>query len=228
MQGQKYGRDTEIVQHMRPEPMTAREEAAQAGIDDTEFEIFKHKMHMIALEGKETTMKLGASTAMRWGDVAFGIFTGQGDLSVCATGIYHHAVLGQIPIKYLIKHWVNEPSVGCKEGDSYFYNDPFYAGVHNADMGLSIPVFYKGTLLCFVGAAVHTGECGGSEPGGTVTAARANMMRASSFRRSRSGELSTQGRSSEYARGDEPRPAHDDPRYQGASCGSAYRGAAHS
>ena len=65
MQGQKYGRDTEIVQHMRPEPMTAREEAAQAGIDDTEFEIFKHKMHMIALEGKETTMKLGASTAMR-------------------------------------------------------------------------------------------------------------------------------------------------------------------
>ncbi|HOP20132.1 MAG TPA: hydantoinase B/oxoprolinase family protein [Amphiplicatus sp.] len=172
MQGQKYGRDTEIVQHMRPEPMTAREEAAQAGIDDTEFEIFKHKMHMIALEGKETTMKLGASTAMRWGDVAFGIFTGQGDLSVCATGIYHHAVLGQIPIKYLIKHWVNEPSVGCKEGDSYFYNDPFYAGVHNADMGLSIPVFYKGTLLCFVGAAVHTGECGGSEPGGTVTAAK--------------------------------------------------------
>ena len=39
---------------------------------------------MIALEGKETTMKLGASTAMRWGDVAFGIYTAQGDLAVGA------------------------------------------------------------------------------------------------------------------------------------------------
>ena len=138
-----YERDHEVVQRLRPEPMTEQEAAAQSVIDDTEFEIFKHKMHMIALEGKETTMKLGASTAMRWGDVAFGIFTAQGDLSICATGIYHHAVLGQLPLKYVVKHWVNEPSVGCKDCDSFFYNDPFYGGVHNADMGLSIPVFYK-------------------------------------------------------------------------------------
>ena len=165
-----YSRDEEVVQRMRPEPMT--ETKAQDLIDDVEFEIFKHKMHMIGLEGKETTMKLGASSAMRFGDVAFGIFTAQGDLAVCATGIYHHAVLGQIPIKYIVKHWVNEPSVGVKDGDSFFYNDPYYAGVHNADMGLAVPVFHEGRLICFIGAAVHTGECGGSEPGGTVTAAK--------------------------------------------------------
>ncbi len=167
-----YGRDEEVVQRMRPEPMTETEKNAQDQIDDVEFEIFKHKMHMIGLEGKETTMKLGASTAMRFGDVAFGIFTAQGDLSVCATGIYHHAVLGQIPLKYIVKHWVDEPSVGVKDGDSFFYNDPYYAGVHNADMGLAVPVFHEGQLICFIGAAVHTGECGGSEPGGTVTAAK--------------------------------------------------------
>jgi len=167
-----YSRDEEVVQRMRPEPMTETEANAQGLIDDVEFEIFKHKMHMIGLEGKETTMKLGASTAMRFGDVAFGIFTAQGDLAVCATGIYHHAVLGQIPLKYIVKHWVNEPSVGVKDGDSFFYNDPYYAGVHNADMGLAVPVFHEGKLICFIGAAVHTGECGGSEPGGTVTAAK--------------------------------------------------------
>ncbi len=167
-----YERDHEVVQRLRPEPMTEKEQAAQSLIDGVEFEIFKHKMHMVALEGKETTMKLGASTAMRWGDVAFGIFTPQGDLAVCATGIYHHAVLGQIPLKYIVKHWVNDPSVGVKEGDSFFYNDPFYGGVHNADMGLAVPVFNDGELLCFIGAAVHTGEAGGSEPGGTVTAAK--------------------------------------------------------
>jgi acetophenone carboxylase len=172
MSGFSYGRDFEVVQRMRPEPMTDAEQAAQARIGDLDFDIFRHKMHMIALEGKETTMKLGASTAMRWGDVAFGVFTAQGDLAVCATGIYHHAVLGQIPLKYVVKHWVKEPSVGAREGDAFFYNDPFYGGVHNADMGLAVPVFHDGELVCFVGAAVHTGECGGAEPGGTSPHAR--------------------------------------------------------
>jgi len=167
-----YTRDHEVVQRMRPEPMTEAELAAQAAVGDLDFEIFKHKMHMIAFEGKEITMKLGASTAMRWGDVAFGIFTAQGDLSVCATGIYHHAVLGQLPLKYIVKHWLGEPSVGVHKGDAFFYNDPFYGGVHNADMGLAIPVFHEGELVCFIGAAVHTGECGGSEPGGTSPTAK--------------------------------------------------------
>jgi len=167
-----YGRDYEVVQRLRPEPVTDREQAAQGALPDIDFDIFKHKMHMIALEGKETTMKLGASTAMRFGDVAFGIFTAQGDLAVCATGIYHHAVLGQIPLKYIVKHWVEEASVGVREGDSFFYNDPFYAGVHNADMGVAVPVFHQGELICFVGAAVHTGDAGGAEPGGVVTSAK--------------------------------------------------------
>lgn len=172
MKTRAYGRDHEVVQRLRPEPMTAAEEAAQTSIESLDFDIFRHKMHMIALEGKETTMKLGASTAMRWGDVAFGIFTTQGDLAVCATGIYHHAVLGQIPIKYIVKHWLDEPSVGVRDGDAFFYNDPFYGGVHNADMGLVVPVFSGERLVCFVGAAVHTGEIGGSEPGGTVQNAK--------------------------------------------------------
>lgn len=168
----RYSRDHEVVQRLRPEPPTAWELSAMEGLDNLEYEIFTHKLHMIAIEGKETTMKLGASTAMRWGDVAFGIYTAQGDLAVCATGIYHHAVLSQIPVKYLVKHLVNDPTVGVKEGDAFFYNDPFYGGVHNADMGLCIPVFSDGKLICFIGAAVHTGECGGSEPGGMVNGAK--------------------------------------------------------
>ncbi len=172
MSGFSYSRDAEVVQRMRPEPMTAAERAAQESVGALDFEIFRHKMEMIALEGKETTMRLGASTAMRWGDVAFGVFTAQGDLAVCATGIFHHAVLGQVPLKYVVKHWVREPSVGAREGDAFFYNDPYYGGVHNADMGLAVPVFHDGELVCFVGAAVHTGECGGADPGGTSPNAR--------------------------------------------------------
>ena len=172
MNGLAYGRDMEVVQHLKPEPMTAVERAAQNKIDDVDFEIFVHKMNMIAQEGKETTMKLGASTGMRWGDVAFGIYTVKGDLAMVATGIWFHAVLAQIPVKYIVKHWVQETTVGVKEGDSFFFNDPFYGGVHPADMGLCVPVFYKGKLVCFTGALVHTGESGGTDPGGLSANAR--------------------------------------------------------
>jgi len=169
MLGRTYGRDTEVVPRLRPEPMTPDEKAAQDLIADVDFEIFQHKMSMIAQEGKETTMKLGASTGMRWGDVAFGIYTAQGDLAVVATGIWFHAVLGQLPVKYIVKHWIDDPSVGVNEGDSFFFNDPFYGGVHGADMGLCVPVFYEGKLVCFTGAVVHTGEAGGKEPGGLIS-----------------------------------------------------------
>jgi len=172
MNGMAYGRDMDIVQRLRLEPMTAEEERAQEKISNVDFNIFMHKMNMIAQEGKETTMKLGASNGMRWGDVAFGIYTAQGDLSVVATGIWFHAVLGEIPVKYVVKHWLNDPSVGVKDGDSFFWNDPFYGGVHGADMGLVVPVFFKGKLVCFAGAIVHTGECGGTDPGGLCPSAR--------------------------------------------------------
>lgn len=172
MNGMAYGRDMEVVQRLKPEPMTPEEQAAQDKIPDVDFDIFMHRMNMIAQEGKETTMKLGASSGMRWGDVAFGIYTAQGDLAVVATGIWFHAVLGQIPVKYIVKHWLKEPSVGVKDGDSFFWNDPFYGGVHGADMGLVAPVFHKGKLVCFVGAIVHTGECGGTDPGGMSNNAR--------------------------------------------------------
>ncbi len=172
MSSMVYGKDFEVVQKLRPEPMTPEEEAAQEKIDDVDFEIFMHKMNMIAQEGKETTMKLGASSGMRWGDVAFAVYTAQGDMAVVATGIWFHAVLGQVPVKYIVKHWIEDPSVGVKEGDSFFFNDPFYGGVHGADMGLCVPVFHQGRLVCFVGAVVHTGECGGTDPGGVSLNAR--------------------------------------------------------
>ncbi|MCB2227092.1 MAG: hydantoinase B/oxoprolinase family protein [Desulfarculaceae bacterium] len=167
-----YARDMEVVQRLKPEPMTPRETAAQDKIDDVEYDIFVHKMNMVAQEGKETTMKLGASSGMRWGDVAFGIYTAQGDLAVVATGIWFHAVLGQLPVKYIVKHYLDDESVGVKEGDSFFFNDPFYGGVHPADMGLCVPVFHEGELICFVGAVVHSGENGGTDPGGVCPRAR--------------------------------------------------------
>lgn len=166
------GIDYEVRTLVHPEPPTQEEQDGMIGINPTLAGTFGHKMLTIAMEGNETVVKLGASTGCRWGDTAVAIYTASGDNACCATGLYFHAVLGSLPVKYIVKHWLTDSTVGVKPGDAFFNNDPFYAGVHAADMGIYAPVFYEGKLLCFVGAIVHSGECGACEPGGMPTTSK--------------------------------------------------------
>jgi N-methylhydantoinase B/oxoprolinase/acetone carboxylase alpha subunit len=166
------GIDYAVRLRFHPEPLTAEEQKGMKDIDPTVAGIFGHKLLTIALEGNEMVMKLGASTGSRWGDTALAIYTASGDNATCATGLYFHAVLGTLPVKYIVKHWLNNPSVGVKPGDAFFSNDPFYAGVHAADMGIFSPIFYQDKLVCFVGSIVHSGECGACEPGGMPTTSK--------------------------------------------------------
>lgn len=166
------GKDLEIRYRLKPEPPTERELAGMKNMDDVDFEIFRHRMQMITHEGKETAIKLGASTAVRWGDVGMAIYTNSGDIAISAAGIRFHTVLGSVPLKYVLKHWKDDPSVGIKEGDAFFYTDPLYAGVHTSDMGYYTPVFYNGEIVCWVGCVVHSGESGATEPGGMPLTSR--------------------------------------------------------
>ncbi|OGO42232.1 MAG: hypothetical protein A2137_05035 [Chloroflexi bacterium RBG_16_58_8] len=141
-------------------------------IDPTVAGIFLHKLHTITTEGNETLVKLGASTGCRWGDTASAIYTASGDSAVCASGLYFHSVLGSTDVKYIMKYWLNEPSVGIRPGDAFFCNMPFYRGTHPPDMAIYSPIFYKDRLICWIGAIVHSGECGACEPGGMPTGSR--------------------------------------------------------
>lgn len=166
------GIDREVINQIRPEPITEREKEYMKNIDSTELGIFSHKLEMITHECKEILLKLGASTGCRWGDIGLGIYTCSGDNAMASSGIYFHTILGQIPLKYIMKHWQNDPSVGVKPGDAFFYNDPLYVGTHGADQGIGTPVFYKGEFVCWVGSVIHTGENNSVEPGGVPTGSR--------------------------------------------------------
>ncbi len=166
------GRDLKINSRLKPEPWTDRERAALPALNDLDLSIFSHKLETTAVECQELLLRLGASTGARWGDSGFAFYTAQGDIAVCSTGIYFHAFLQQIPIKYTIDHWMNDPSVGVRPGDAFFNNDPLYGGVHAADMTLFMPVFHDEELIGWVGAVIHSGECGAQDPGGVTLRSR--------------------------------------------------------
>jgi len=133
------GIDFEIRTKFHPEKPTPEEIDYMKDLDPTLAGILTHKILTIAGEGNETLVKLGASSGCRWGDTALAIYTNSGDNAVSATGLYFHAVLGSTGVKYILKHWLNDPSVGVKPGDVFFCNDPFYLGVHASDMGYLPP-----------------------------------------------------------------------------------------
>ncbi|WP_186382410.1 hydantoinase B/oxoprolinase family protein [Amycolatopsis rhizosphaerae] len=166
------GRDLSINARLKPEPWTDRERAALPAVNDHDLSIFAHKLETTAVECQELLLRLGASTGARWGDSGFAFYTAQGDIAVCSTGIYFHAFLQQIPIKYTMAHWLDDPSVGVRPGDAFFNNDPLYGGVHAADMTVFMPVFDGEELIGWVGAVIHTGECGAQDPGGVTLRSR--------------------------------------------------------
>ncbi|TGD89111.1 hydantoinase B/oxoprolinase family protein [Mycolicibacterium sp. CH28] len=166
------GRDLQINNRLKPEPWTDRERTAVGALNDHDLSIFAHKLESTAVECQELLLRLGASTGARWGDSGFAFYTAQGDIAVCSTGIYFHAFLQQIPIKYTMAHWLDDPSVGVRPGDAFFNNDPLYGGVHAADMTVFMPVFDDDELIGWVGAVIHTGECGAQDPGGVTLRSR--------------------------------------------------------
>jgi N-methylhydantoinase B/oxoprolinase/acetone carboxylase alpha subunit len=164
--------DYEVSKGLHPEPLSEEELEYMKDIDPTTAGIFLHKLHTIASEGNETLVKLGASTGCRWGDTACAIYTKAGDSAVCASGLYFHSVLGSTDVKYIMKYWLNDSSVGVRPGDAFFCNMPYIRGTHPPDMAIYAPIFYKDRLVCWIGAIVHTGECGACEPGGMPSGSR--------------------------------------------------------
>src|SRR3972149_9370910 len=107
----------------KPAPPTERELACVDLVEAADFEIYARKLDLICAEARQIFVRMGAAQMLQSGDVALGIYTAQGDLAACDVSIYLHLVTGQIPIKYILQAYLNEPTVGVHDGDIYFVNE---------------------------------------------------------------------------------------------------------
>ncbi len=116
--------------------------------------------------------QMGAAPGAKWGDLVTAIFTPSGDLSMIAPhGIIAFASCCHYPIKFIIKNYIRDETVGVRDGDGFIHNDARYGGVHNTDQSMMLPVYWQGELICWVSATIHEGENGACEPGGMPAAA---------------------------------------------------------
>ncbi len=163
----------ELLQWIKPEPTPPDESELAANISPAEYTIYSEKLNNICVEGREIFVRNGATYMLRSGDNIVGVYTRHGDMVCAYCGTYLHAVTAQLPVKFTLARWKDNPSVGIQEGDCFLANDAIYGGIHNPDIIAFMPVFYKGELVAWVAAAVHAAETGGCDPGGMCTGAKA-------------------------------------------------------
>ena len=156
----------------KPSPPSQRELDCVDLVEAADFEIYSKKLDLICAEARVIFVKMGAAQMLQSGDVALGIYTAQGDLAAADVSIYLHLVTGQIPVKYIIQAYLNEPTVGVKDGDIFFVNEATFGGIHNPDMIAIMPIFHEGELVGWTLAALHEGETGAVDPGGMSVAAK--------------------------------------------------------
>jgi N-methylhydantoinase B/oxoprolinase/acetone carboxylase alpha subunit len=163
--GPAPGRDPELLVR-GVEPPSALEEQGMAELSEVELEIFQHKMTSIVEEARDVYMSLSISEAIMTGDMNASVFTPEGDPAVVATGIFFHTLLNYPQVKYILKHYRDDPTMGLRDGDVFFFNDPTCGGVHTFDMFVCAPIFHEGELIGWSEIGGHQGECGSVSPGG--------------------------------------------------------------
>lgn len=165
--------DPLIMNEHRVMPPSSREsEALCAFANSDHINLMRHKLQTACNESFDMVEQMGAAPGAKWGDLIAGVWTAQGDLALASMGgVLLFSVLTQHPVKFILKYWRNDPTVGVREGDIFMHNDARYGNIHNTDQSLVIPVFHNGELICFTGAIVHEGENGAIEPGGMPSAA---------------------------------------------------------
>jgi acetophenone carboxylase len=163
--GKAAGRDPDLLVR-GIEPPSDLEQQGMAALSVVDLEVFQHKMTAVVEEAREVYMALSISEGIITGDMNASIFTAEGDPAVVATGIYFHTLLNYAPVKYILKYYRDDPTVGLQEGDVYFFNDPTAGGVHTFDMFVSAPIFFQGELIGWAEVGGHQGETGSISPGG--------------------------------------------------------------
>src|SRR5688572_29689654 len=133
-----YAPEPAIMENHRIGARTPLEEKLLLGKVDAHKVNEVRGLVVAALDESNTMIEqMGAAPGAKWGDMTTAIFTSSGDLSMIAPhGVGGFAAAVFYPIKFIIKYWIDEPTVGVNDGDGFIHNDARYGGIHNTDQSM--------------------------------------------------------------------------------------------
>ncbi|WP_336631170.1 MULTISPECIES: hydantoinase B/oxoprolinase family protein [unclassified Microbacterium] len=188
------GPDPEIMRSHHIAPRSEMEDDFIArGVDPLEVDRIRKRLAGALDEGYEMCEAQGAAPGAKWGDLTTAVYTAAGDVTYLSChGVIAFSAILHHPIRYIMKYWKDEPTVGIHDGDGFIHNDARYGNVHNTDQSMIMPVVRDGRIIAWVAATIHEGENGACEPGGMPSGSETPFddgLRMSPFKIVERGEL---------------------------------------
>jgi acetone carboxylase alpha subunit len=188
------GPDRDIMRshHIAPRSDFERDCIAQ-GVDSLKVDRIRKRLAGALDEGYEMCEAMGAAPGAKWGDLTTAIYTASGDVTYLSChGVIAFSAILHHPIRYIMKYWKDEPTVGIHPGDGFIHNDARFGNVHNTDQSMIMPIIRDGEIIAWVAATIHEGENGACEPGGMPSGSETPFddgLRMSPFKIVERGEL---------------------------------------
>ncbi len=134
-------------------------------LDPIQYEIYRHRMFQILEEGRiAVKMVSGSPVVVEGGESMCSFYLSDGTPILTAAGILLHCTGASDFIIKAVEWFEEEP--GIREGDQFFFNDPYIGGNHLPDMIVVKPIFFGGRRIAWTATFMHTPDTGGMKPGG--------------------------------------------------------------
>ena len=146
-------------------PMTVPYWSEGADLDPVTYEVIRHRLFGVVEEQGLTITKVSGSPVATFAhDFSTTLLSAEGE--IVYFGPWNQPQVGHIDrnVKWILEHRAENP--GIRDGHMFLGNDPWIGANHQSDVIIVCPVFWEGTLLCWVASAMHTVDIGGSTPGG--------------------------------------------------------------
>lgn len=133
-------------------------------IDAITFEVIKNKLQAIATEQSIALKSVsGSPVVTESSDFGNALCLADGTIVVRGQQLIPHASSINHMLRSVIAECRDNP--GFKDGDMFFVNDPWRGALHQSDVGILAPLFYRGKLIAWSGTVAHQLDVGGMMPG---------------------------------------------------------------
>src|SRR5690349_10721673 len=143
----------------------------RTAVDRFTREIVRHKLFAVVDEAFIALENVsGTILAAEGHDLIAALYTGDGRLLCCGTGILNHPSCAAQAVKGIIERYADDP--GINDGDVFMMNDPAAGALHAPDVFVIQPIFNVGELIAWVADFIHVTDMGSIDPGGFCPSSR--------------------------------------------------------
>ncbi len=137
-------------------------------VDPITFEVIKHRLWQINDEQSIAIRTISSSPIVVEGnDFNVGLFSDDGQVTTAGIGsLVHVGTIGDALRSIMSR------ATHINDGDIFLTNDPFLGALHQNDVVLASPLFYRDEIVLWVGNVLHHPDVGGIDEGSFCINAR--------------------------------------------------------